>query len=324
MGALAAGLIAAIIFLMLAPDTQAKPERTAEEDSKSVSSYAMEKPKEELLAVPEPLIVAQFAERLSRPSGAPSGTSPLDDNAFLAPKTMQRVGKTHRAAPTPAEDNEVAPPPRTKEKAPPSQAAALPPLGSCDDPLALVNRSHPLPQGYAPTDMVSLDSYGVRALREGTMLRREAAESLALLMEAASTAGEDLIVASAYRSYDDQGAIHTEFVDFYGEEAAKTISAPPGHSEHQLGTTVDFTNHEAEYRVWSAFEGTSAFGWLLEHARDYGFVQSYERGKEQETGYQAESWHYRYVGVENARHLKSTGLSLQAFLMREGIMPRCE
>ena len=316
------GLIAAIIFLMIAPDTQAKPERPAEEDSRNMSSYAMEKPKEELLAILEPLIVAQFAERLSRPSG----TSPTDDNAFPAPNTVQGVGKTHRAAPTPAENNEVevAPPPRTKEKSPSSEAAALPPLGGCGDPLALVNPSHPLPQGYAPTDMVSLDSYGVRTLREGTMLRREAAENLALLMEAASTAGEDLIVASAYRSYDDQGTIHTEFVDFYGEEAAKTISAPPGHSEHQLGTTVDFTNHEAEYRVWSAFEGTSAYGWLLEHAGDYGFVQSYERGKEQETGYQAESWHYRYVGVENARHLKSTGLSLQAFLRREGIMPRCE
>ena len=311
-----------MIFLMLPPDAPALSEHPAEKDSKNVSSYAMEKSKEKLLAIPEPLIVAQLAERLSRRSG----TSPPADNAFPAPETTQGAGKTHRAAPTPAENNEVevTPPPRTREKAPTSQAAALPPLGSCDDPLALVDRSHPLPQGYAPTDMVYLDSYGVRTLREGTLLRREAAENLALLMEAASTAGENLVVASAYRSYDNQQTVHTEFVDFYGEEAAKTISAPPGHSEHQLGMTVDFTNHEAEYRVWSAFEETSAYGWLQEHAGNYGFVQSYERGKEQETGYQAESWHYRYVGVENARHLKSTGLSLQAFLVREGIMPRCE
>jgi D-alanyl-D-alanine carboxypeptidase len=321
LGALVAGLIAAMIFLVLMPDARAKPERPVEKDPGNVPSYATDKPKEGLLAIPEPLIVAQVAERLARRSGA----TPPDGNAFPAPKTMQGAGKMHRAAPAPAENNEVetAPPPKTREKAPPSEAAALPPLGSCDDPLTLVDRNHPLPQGYAPTDMVSLDSYGVRTLRGGTMLRREAAENLALLMEAAGAAGEDLIVASAYRSYDDQGAIHTVFVNFYGEEAAKTISAPPGHSEHQLGTTVDFTNHEAQYRVWSAFESTSAYGWLLEHAGDYGFVQSYERGKEQETGYQAESWHYRYIGMEHAQHLKSTGLSLQVFLVREGTLPRC-
>lgn len=265
--------------------------------------------------------VAPDTERLPREnwSHTPGGDgSRVTENARTADKAPL-------VASTPAENNgvEAAPSPATREQPTTSEAAALPPLGSCDDPLALVDRNHPLPQGYAPTDMVSLDSYGVRTLRGGTMLRREAAENLALLMEAAGAAGEDLIVASAYRSYDDQGAIHTEFVNFYGEEAAKTISAPPGHSEHQLGTTVDFTNHEAQYRVWSAFESTSAYGWLLEHAGDYGFVQSYERGKEQETGYQAESWHYRYIGMENAQHLKSTGLSLQAFLVREGVLPRC-
>lgn len=142
-------------------------------------------------------------------------------------------------------------------------------------------------------------------------------------MDAAEAAGEDLVVASVYRSFDEQQAIHTGLSALYGKEAQR-ISAPPGHSEHQLGTTVDFTNSEAEYGVWSVFEGTGAYRWLREHARDYGFVQSYERGKEKETGYQAESWHFRYLGADNARRLEATGLSLRAFLLREGVVPRCD
>lgn len=205
-----------------------------------------------------------------------------------------------------------------------SEGNSTPPPGGCGDLLALVDKQRPLPRHYAPGDLVALDFYGISTLREGTTLRREAAESLARLMEAASVAGEELIVASGYRSFNDQQAVHTEFTSFYREEAAAMISAPPGHSEHQLGTTVDFTNSEAQYRVWSAFEGTSAYGWLTEHASDYGFAQSYEKGKEEETGYQAEAWHYRYIGVENARRLEDTDLSLQAFLLREGVMPHCD
>ena len=323
MGTLAAGLIAAMIFAILTPYARAKPERSAEEEPGNVAHVMgiQERKMGTVFSAHDLLAVAAGTDQPSHGMGdhLPEG------NSAQIPKTAQKAGEMPRGASAPLAENELeeAPPP-PREKAPPSQAAALPPLGSCDDPLALVDRSHPLPQDYAPTDMVYLGYYGVSTLRDGTMLRREAAENLVRLMEAASAVGEDLIVASAYRSYDDQEAIHAELTNFHGEEAANRISAPPGHSEHQLGTTVDFTNDEAQYRVWTAFESTSAYGWLLEHAGDYGFVQSYEKGKEEETGYQAESWHYRYVGMDNARRLKDTGLSLQAFLVREGILPHCE
>ena len=125
------------------------------------------------------------------------------------------------------------------------------------------------------------------------------------------------------RSFGDQRVIHAELAGLYGEEEAERLSAPPGHSEHQLGTTVDFTSREARYTVGPAFEGTSAHGWLRDHAHEYGFVQSYERGKEEETGYRAEAWHYRFIGEENARRLQGTDLSLRACLLREGETPRC-
>ena len=77
------------------------------------------------------------------------------------------------------------------------------PEESCDDLRVLVDRSHSLPPTYVPDDLVPLRAYGVPTL--GTnVLRHEAAEHLSHLVEAAAADGEELVVASAYRSYEEQ------------------------------------------------------------------------------------------------------------------------
>jgi len=315
LGVLVAGLIAATILSVFASHARGQPGRATGERPESPS-----RAEEGTLFALEPLVLAEGAPRprqedeVDRPGG----------DALSFAKTAKGEDLTRREASSSLAGNAPSPPqPRTAREAdrPPGNAP-LPPPGSCDDPLALVDRGHPLPRKYAPGDMVPLESLGIRTLWGNTVMRREAAGSLGHLTQAAHAAGEDLVVASGYRSFDDQRVIHAELTGLYGEEAER-LSAPPGHSEHQLGTTVDFTNREARYGVGSAFEGTSAHGWLREHAHDYGFVQSYERGKERETGYRAEAWHYRYIGSENARRLEGTDLSLRAFLLREGVMPRC-
>ncbi len=55
----------------------------------------------------------------------------------------------------------------------------------------------------------------------------------------------------------------------------------------------------------------------------YGFVLAYPRGKEEQTGYQWEPWHYRYVGVQDAKRIEDSGRSLQEFLESAGSTPRC-
>jgi zinc D-Ala-D-Ala carboxypeptidase len=101
------------------------------------------------------------------------------------------------------------------------------------------------------------------------------------------------------------------------------MSAAPGHSQHQLGTAIDFTNAAAGYQVWRPFAQTSAYWWLEHHAWEYGFVLAYPRGKEEQTGYRWEPWHYRYVGVEDAKRLEEKNLSLQEFLEHKGARPHC-
>jgi zinc D-Ala-D-Ala carboxypeptidase len=192
---------------------------------------------------------------------------------------------------------------------------------TCDDLSALVDRSHALPPDYVPGDLVSLRDYGVPALG-GQALRREAAEQLSSLVSDAAANGEELVVASAYRSYEKQRASHARLMSVYGA-GADGMSAAPGHSQHQLGTAIDFTNAAASYQVWMPFAHTSAYWWLEHHAWEYGFVPAYPRGEEEQTGYQWEPWHYRYVGVEDAKRLEKRDVSLQEFLEPEGTMSHC-
>lgn len=209
------------------------------------------------------------------------------------------------------------------QTAPPPLPSSMPVEESCNDARVLVDRLHPLPLDYAPKDLVSLRSYRTPTLGSGEMwLRREAAEHLRDLVSAAATDGEELIVASAYRSYEDQQAVYGRLSSIYGSDA-ELMSARPGHSQHQLGTAVDFTNAAASYEVWEHFGHTSAYLWLLDHAHEHGFVLAYPRDEEAETGYEWEPWHYRYVGVENAEQVAEGGLSLQEFLVREGVVPLC-
>jgi D-alanyl-D-alanine carboxypeptidase len=193
---------------------------------------------------------------------------------------------------------------------------------TCDDVRVLVDRSHTLPPDYAPKDLISLPAYGVPTLGGREMLlRREAAEHLKSMVVAAEADGEELVVASAFRSYAGQQASYGRLKSIYGP-GADTMSATPGHSQHQLGTAVDFTNAAAAYQIRRSFGHTSASGWLQTHATEYGFVLAYPHGKD-ETGYYFEPWHYRYIGVENAGRLQKSGLTLQEFLVREGVMPDC-
>ena len=174
-----------------------------------------------------------------------------------------------------------------------------------------------------PADLVPLQDYRVPTLgSEVLRLRREAAESLGYLVEGAAADGEELVVASAYRSYEEQQLAHERLISVFGADA-HGMSAAPGHSQHQLGTAVDFTNAAADYKLGAPFARTSAHRWLDHHAWEYGFVLAYPRGKEEQTGYQWEPWHYRYVGVEDAKRLEKKELSLQEFLEREGTMSSC-
>lgn len=203
-------------------------------------------------------------------------------------------------------------------------SSSPPPTDTCDDLAVLVDRKNHLPAGYVPPNLVSVETRGVPVYGDSMMLRRAAADHLGRMVRAANDAGEQILVSSAYRSYAKQRTTFQRLTSIYGANRAKWTSAPPGQSQHQLGTAVDFTNADVGNEIRKSFGYTTASAWLVKHAPEYGFVLSYPNHKEAETGYHWEPWHYRYVGTENARRMRESGATLQEFLMREGVKPHCK
>ncbi len=213
--------------------------------------------------------------------------------------------RTATAAPT-----EESPAPAAT--ATPTQPATAdePAMAACGDILAPLDKAHRLPRDCAPSDLRELPATNSRGSQR---MRATAADALGDLVAGAKVQGYALFAVSAYRSYDDQVAAYEENRAIHGDEVDR-YSARPGHSEHQLGTTVDVSTASARYEL-EPFEGTPEAAWVAENAWRYGFVVSYPEGKEQVTGYAHEPWHIRYLGRDTAAKVRESGLTLHEYLL---------
>jgi D-alanyl-D-alanine carboxypeptidase len=173
--------------------------------------------------------------------------------------------------------------------------------------ITLLDTIYMLPSSYAPGDLVDSSAAG---LNRGYPVRAIAVDDLAALVRDARAAGASLAVVSGYRSHAQQASTFQYWVDVAGYEAALRTSARAGHSEHQLGTTLDFTTAGGaspwEYADWAT---TREGAWMAANAWRYGFVMSYPRGSYAQTCYDYEPWHYRYVGRELAAQIRASGLT---------------
>jgi len=134
------------------------------------------------------------------------------------------------------------------------------------------------------------------------------------LMDAADKAvGEDILIISAFRSFGTQEALKSHYVVTYGAGTANQFSADQGYSEHQLGTTVDFTTINTG-TDFDAFEKTNSYTWLVKNAHKYGFTLSYPKGN---AFYEYEPWHWRFVGVEFATYMYNNGKHFYDLEQRE-------
>jgi len=160
------------------------------------------------------------------------------------------------------------------------------------DPLLLlrVGKARPLPESFEPNDLVSLDGSGLSLSRPGLSLRRAAFLALKEMSAAARAEGVTLLVSSSYRSYSYQVEVFNRGVATDGLAETEASVARPGHSQHQLGTAVDFGS------ITDAFAQTKASRWLAANSRRFGFSLSFPKGMTAVTGYKWESWHYRYIG----------------------------
>lgn len=182
--------------------------------------------------------------------------------------------------------------------------------------LLLVNEKNPLPADYDyESGLVSLDG----KYRNGQLdkISAQIEPYVKAMCEAAWAENVSLKVWSPYRSYATQKTLFDNRVNGYinqglsaaeAEKKALTINARPGTSEHHTGLAIDFNCAN------NSFEGMPAYKWMLEHAHEYGFIMRYPEDKTEITGVIYEPWHWRFVGINEAKKIKDSGLCLEEYL----------
>ena len=83
--------------------------------------------------------------------------------------------------------------------------------------------------------------------------------------------------------YQTQQGTFQYHVETFGLAHAERVSARPGHSEHQLGATVDLSSASVGFELLEAFGETPEGRWLVDQAHEFGFALSYPAGLEAES-----------------------------------------
>jgi len=174
--------------------------------------------------------------------------------------------------------------------------------------LVLVNKYNYLGDKFIPENLENINTQYALSNMKLVDYAKEAFEKMA---KDARKENLKIIAMSTYRSYSYQVDLYNRYKKKDGQEAADKYSGRPGFSEHQSGLAVDVYNGKEDY---TNFESTKEFTWMKDHAYEYGFIIRFPKGKENETGYQYESWHYRYVGIDVATYIKNNNISLEEYI----------
>ncbi len=186
--------------------------------------------------------------------------------------------------------------------------------------LTLLNRNYKLPDGYVPkTAKIKLSDKDPRRTKKALLqeLDYRVAAEYQKMYDAAAKDGIYLTPYSGYRSIAYQEQIFNGYVKMYKDKGysteqakykASNASLPPGTSEHNMGLAMDIINTKED------FEDSKEYVWLEANAHNYGFILRYAKEKTSITNVMYEPWHWRYVGAQAAREMKSSGQCLEEYL----------
>ncbi len=152
-----------------------------------------------------------------------------------------------------------------------------------------------LPEGYRP-DLVKLSERAswLTTVQYMTPIAKDAIERM---ITDAEKDGMCLVVASGYRSQEEQGKLYLE--DTTG------MTAKSGESEHQTGLAADIVacpmrngkrdDSVERLELKKPLKELPEYQWLLENASKYGFEQSFRVDNQNLTGYPDEDWHWKLI-----------------------------
>ena len=182
--------------------------------------------------------------------------------------------------------------------------------------LILVNKQNPVPDDFE----VKLSNINGSQYADSRIIA-----DIYRMMDAAADDGVDLMICSAYRSYERQKTLFNNKINKLMDSGMTYLESykvgsmnvtVPGTSEHHLGLALDILT--GSYTTMDdGFGDTEAGKWLAKNAPDYGFILRYPQGKEEITGIVYEPWHFRYVGTKYAKDITKRGVCLEEYLKGE-------
>lgn len=179
---------------------------------------------------------------------------------------------------------------------------------TCQGPLVLIDRAHPLQEG-APPELVPVDR-----LHPQVLLERRAARLLAACIRSVG-GGRTIVPVSGWRSRAEQQAIWDDTRAREGDAFTRQYVALPGCSEHQTGLAMDLAKAAPSIDfIRPDFPDEGPCGTFRRLAAQYGFIQRYRREKEAVTRIAEEPWHFRYVGVPHALLMEQNRLCLEEYV----------
>ncbi len=175
----------------------------------------------------------------------------------------------------------------------------------------LVNKYSYLEEDYIPNNLEIIpEEYA----RSGMRLVKNAKDAFVAMAREARKDKRPIIAMSSYRSYKYQVNLFEKYKEADGIKDADTYSARAGFSEHQTGLCVDIYDGVLDY---TNFEQSDSFDWMQKNAYKYGFILRFPEGKENITGYQYESWHYRYVGKDIAKYIHNNDITFEEYYIQK-------
>lgn len=173
----------------------------------------------------------------------------------------------------------------------------------------LVNKHHQLNDKFIPNSLISISKE--YASEKGIKANSSAVASAKKMIDAAKKENYNLIINSAYRSYDDQEEIVNTYKELYGDSYVERYVLKAGFSEHQTGLGFDFGSTDTK-----VFSTSDEYKWMQDNCYKYGFIQRFSPAYEDITEIKSEAWHYRYVGKKVAKYIYENEITLEEYYVK--------
>ncbi len=181
---------------------------------------------------------------------------------------------------------------------------------SCDLNLLVINKDNAISDSYK-FPLVDFN---------GKPINSEIMSPLESMINDAKKDNINIYVSSGYRSVERQTVLYNRKVSYFlkkgfskaqAEIEVAKIVAKPKTSEHHTGLAIDFNS------IKDSFCKTKEYDWLLKNSYKYGFILRYPKNKSDITNVIFEPWHFRYVGLENAKYIMENGICLEEFIAQK-------